>query len=256
MGLAYLAYDKFIESRLLLFAYLLVLLSGFGLYLLLNGRHWFGKHLMYRALAETLRAKFYLSVAGADHLVDAEEVISLSRVNRFHGFGWIAHVLTGLGRPADGTTADSHARCLDSVESAWIESQRRYFAGKVERLERSGRRTRWLKRFLFVTILLVIAGLILLSPAAAQMRLVLGIPLQSTLTFVLGLPALVLGVWELLWQYRHQLDHFSRARAQLAKTSSAARRRQVLARLGRDSLMESYLWTIHRYHREHEPGRG
>jgi len=94
----------------------------------------------------------------------------------------------------------------------------------------------------------------------------LGISLESTLTFVLGLPALVLGVWELhqnkmavrelLSQYRNQLDHFSRARAQLAKTATAARRRQVLARLGKDSLMESYLWTIHRYHREHEPGRG
>jgi hypothetical protein len=27
----------------------------------------------------------------------------------------------------------------------------------------------------------------------------------------------------------------------------------VLAELGKDSLMESYLWAIHRYHREHEP---
>ena len=31
----------------------------------------------------------------------------------------------------------------------------------------------------------------------------------------------------------------------------------LLAALGKDSLMESYLWTIHRFHREHEPpGRG
>lgn len=266
MGLAYLAYDKFVANRLLLFAYLLVLLSSFGLYLLLNGRHWFGKHLMYRALAETLRAKFYLSVAGADHLVDADEVISLAGINRFHGFGWISHVLAGLTRPAGGGTADSHASCLDGVETAWIESQRRYFAGKVERLERSGRRTRRLKRFLLAIILIVIAMLIVLGNTASHPRPLLGIPLQNLLTFVLGLPALVLGVWELhqnkmaarelLWQYRHQLDHFSRARAKLAKTSTATRRRQVLARLGRDSLMESYLWTIHRYHREHEPGRG
>ncbi len=266
MGLAYLAYDKFVASRLLLFAYLLVLLSGFGLYLLLNGRHWFGKHLMYRALAETLRAKFYLSVAGADHLVDADEVIGLSGINRFHGFGWIAHVLAGLGRPPDGAASESHERCLDGVESAWIDSQRAYFARKVARLERNGRRTRRLKRFLFVIILLVIAALILLGRGAGSAHTTLGVPLENTLTFVLGLPALVLGVWELhqnkmaarelLWQYRHQLDHFSRARTKLAKTSSVSRRRQVLARLGRDSLMESYLWTIHRYHREHEPGRG
>ena len=265
MGFAYLAYDKFVANRVLLFVYLLVLLSGFGLYLLLNGRHWFGKHLMYRALAETLRAKFYLAVAGADALVDAEELISLSGINRFHGFGWIANVLTGLGRPLDGPGVVAHDPCLDGVEEAWIESQRRYFARKVERLERSGRRTRWLKRFLFAIILLVIATLVLLGQSADRVHPILGIPLDKTLTFVLGLPALVLGVWELhqnkmatrelLWQYRHQLDHFARAGTKLAQTASAARRRQVLARLGKDSLMESYLWTIHRYHREHEPGR-
>ena len=28
---------------------------------------------------------------------------------------------------------------------------------------------------------------------------------------------------------------------------------EAFAELGKDSLMESYLWTIHRYHREHEP---
>ena len=27
----------------------------------------------------------------------------------------------------------------------------------------------------------------------------------------------------------------------------------ALKQLGKDSLMESYLWAIHRYHREHEP---
>lgn len=197
---------------------------------------------MYRALAETSRAKFYLALAGADPLVDADKLIGLSGINRFHGFSWIAQVLTGLGRPVNGAAGDAHDACLDGVEAAWIESQRRYFARKVERLERSGRRTRWLKRFLFAIILLVIASLVLLGRGADRAHPILGIPLEKTLTFVLGLPALVLGVWELhqnkmatrelLWQYRHQLDHFSRARTKLAQTAGAARRRQVPARRG------------------------
>ena len=58
---------------------------------------------------------------------------------------------------------------------------------------------------------------------------------------------------ELLWQYRNQLRHFARARALLARIKTPRRRRAVLAELGKDSLMESYLWAIHRYHREHEP---
>lgn len=266
MGIAYLAYEKFIESRLLLFVYVFVLLLGFGLYSLLHGRRWFAKHLMYRALAETLRAKFYLYLAGADHLVDADEIISLSGINRFRGFGWIAQVLTGFGGPASGAVTIADDKCLDAVETAWIESQRRYFARKVARLERSGARTRRLKRFLFAVILVAITGLLLLGHSADHIRPLLGISLHSTLAFAMGLPALVLGVWELhqdkmaarelLWQYRNQLDHFSRARVRLGQTSSATRRRQILAALGKDSLMESYLWTIHRYHREHEPSRG
>jgi len=58
---------------------------------------------------------------------------------------------------------------------------------------------------------------------------------------------------ELLWQYRNQLKHFSRARSQLARTFALSRRLEILGELGYDSLMESYLWTIHRFHREHEP---
>jgi hypothetical protein len=44
-----------------------------------------------------------------------------------------------------------------------------------------------------------------------------------------------------------------RASIELARAGDRSRRVTILAGLGRDSLMESYLWTIHRYHREHEP---
>ncbi len=91
----------------------------------------------------------------------------------------------------------------------------------------------------------------------------LGVPLKNVLTFLMGFFAVLLGVWELhqdkmatrelLWQYRNQLSHFSRARAQLARMTRPQRRNDVLVELGKDSLMESYLWAIHRYHREHEP---
>jgi hypothetical protein len=123
-----------------------------------------------------------------------------------------------------------------------------------------------MKRFPFAAILAVIAALILLGQREDRLRLVFGASPEGTLTFVLGRPALALGVWELhqnkmatrvrFWQDRNQLEHFSRACTPLGKTSIAERRRVVLARLGKDSLMEICPWTIHRYHREHQPGRG
>ena len=261
MGLAYLTYEKFMSTRLLLFAYLLILTSSVGVYYLLHERHWFAKHLMCRALAETLRVKFYLRLARCDQLVDAEEVLSLSGINRFHGFGWIGHVLTGVETPgAQGDPGPAAQR--GGVDRAWIENQRQYFVRKVAKLHRSSVRTKWLKRTLFGVILAVVLFLLLLGEKAGE-RLVLGIPIENALTFLMGFMAVTLASWELhqnkmasrelLWQYRNQLKHFSRARAQLARTLATARRLEIIAALGKDSLMESYLWTIHRFHREHEP---
>jgi hypothetical protein len=123
-------------------------------------------------------------------------------------------------------------------------------------------RTKWLKRVLFGVIIAVVLSLLLLGEEASA-YLVVGTSVENGLTFLMGLMAVTLASWELhqnkmasrelLWQYRNQLKHFSRARAQLARTLAAERRLEILAALGKDSLMESYLWTIHRFHREHEP---
>jgi hypothetical protein len=261
MGLAYLTYEKFMSTRLLLFAYLLILVSSATVYYVLHERRWFAKHLMCRALAETLRVKFYLRLARGDHLVDAEEVLSLSGINRFHGFGWIGHVLVGVEAPGmhgDSASGAHH----DGIDAAWIESQCQYFVRKVAKLHRSGVRTKWLKRVLFGVIVGVVLTLLLLGGEAGD-RLVFGMSLEKALTFMMGFVAVILASWELhqnkmatrelLWQYRNQLKHFSRARSQLARTVALGRRVEILAELGKDSLMESYLWTIHRFHREHEP---
>jgi len=261
MGLAYLLYEKFMTTRLLLFVYLTILISSASVYYVLHERRWFAKHLMCRALAETLRVKFYLRLAHGDHLVDAEEVLSLSGINSFHGFGWVGHVLVGVEAPATDDEP-AHRAELDCIDAAWIENQRRYFVRKVAQLQLSGVRTKWLKRILFGVIIGVVSILLLLGGQASD-RLVLGTSLEDDLTFVMGLVAVTLASWELhqnkmasrelLWQYRNQLKHFSRARAQLARTLAVGRRLEIIAELGKDSLMESYLWTIHRFHRAHEP---
>jgi hypothetical protein len=260
MGLAYLAYEKVSNARMLLLVYLVILVTSAGLYYVLQERHWFAKHLMCRALAETLRVKFYMRLAGGDHLVDAERVLSLSGINRFHGFGWIGHVLTALESPAVESTPQSARAARGNL--AWIDNQRQYFVRKVARLHTSGTRTKWLKRILFAFILCVLVALLALGEHANR-ELAFGISLEHALTFVMGLLAVGLASWELhqnkmatrelLWQYRNQLKHYSRAHSHLARTVGHERRVEILAELAKDSLMESYLWTIHRFHREHEP---
>lgn len=261
MGLAYLVYEKFMSTRLLLFAYLLILTSSAVVYYVLHERHWFAKHLMCRALAETLRVKFYLRLAHGDQLVDAEEVLSLSGINSFHGFGWIGHVLTGVESPPSYAESE-RGTDVAGIDESWIENQRQYFVRKVAQLHRSGVRTKWMKRTLFGVIIVVVFVLLLLGSENGA-GFTPGGSLENILTFMMGLVAVSLASWELhqnkmatrelLWQYRNQLKHFSRARVQLSRTVAFGRRLEILAELGKDSLMESYLWTIHRFHREHEP---
>ena len=268
MGIAYLMYDKLTSSRALLIVYLVMLFTGLGAYYVLEGRRWFSKHLTYRALAETLRARFYLRLAGADHRVNSTEVLALSGIDRFEGFSWITFVLNSI-EPADISVLtdrppeSARQRC---VEEAWIQSQHRYFTVKVAVLEKRSHRIERLKQALLVSILVVISSLFISGDTFDRMQTLRGISVKNMLTFTLGLLAVLLGAWELhqnkmatrelLWQYRNQRGHFARAKALLSRLTSVRRRQEVLAELGKDSLMESYLWTIHRYHREHEPPGG
>jgi hypothetical protein len=262
MGVAYLIYEKLTESRALLIAYLVTLLTSLGVYYVLQGKRWFGKHLTYRALAETLRARFYLRLAGADQRMDAAEVLALSGIEKFRGFSWIGFVLKGIEAADDRAFPDGDLE-RGKVEEVWIEGQFRYFTRKVAHLERASRRVKHMRHFLFVAILVVISLLFAFGDQLHRIDMGLGVPLKNILTFSMGFMAVLLGVWELhqdkmatrelLWQYRNQLGHFARAKLQLARMSTSARRNDVLIELGKDSLMESYLWAIHRYHREHEP---
>ena len=265
MGFAYLMYEKLTDDRILLIAYVLILLASLGVYYVLQGKRWFGKHLTYRALAETLRARFYLRLAGADRSFDAGEVLALSGIDRFHGFGWIAFVLKGIEPPDVAAGAGREPVPCETlcIEQAWIENQHAYFTRKVASLEKSSRRMNLVRRAILLIILATISALFVFGDALHRIDVGLGVPLKNMLTFAMGLLAVLLGVWELhqdkmatrelLWQYRNQLSHFSRARAQLARITTPRLRTAVLAALGKDSLMESYLWAIHRYHREHEP---
>ena len=268
MGLSYLIYERLTESRVLLVAYLVVLLGSLALYYMFAGKHWFAKHLTYRALAETLRIKLYLRLAGVDHRVDAGEVLALSGVDRFRGFSWVSYVLKAVTASDLPLQPQRHAasRHTHWVEQAWIENQHRYFTRKVKTLARTSYRVKLLKQTLFVAVLLAITTLFLTGERLHEVHLSSGTSLHNLLMFSMGFFAVLLGVWELhqdkmatqelLWQYRNQLHHFTRAKQLLRLMTSAGRREDVLVALGRDSLMESYLWTIHRYHREHEPPTG
>ena len=265
MGVAYLIYDKLTESRILLIVYMVILFTSLLAYYFLQDKRWFGRHLAYRALAETLRVRFYLALAGLDHHMHTRELISLTGIYKFRGFGWISFVLSSIEHTAveAGHTGETYLRWAHRVDQVWIEDQYRYFARKVAKMERDHHRVKRLKGAVFVVVLAVISTMFVFGDSLNHVDALIGLPVKNVMTFCSGFLAVLLGVWELrqnkmatqelLWQYRSQLSRFERARMQLRRTKNRRRRDDILAELAESSLMEIYLWAIHRYHREHAP---
>ena len=264
MALLFLIYAKLWANSVLLSIYLTILLLSVVVFHRLRSHQWFSKHLVYRVLAETMRIKFFLRAAGADRLVSATELINLTGIDQFSGFSWIGNLLKNVepldGREAHRRAAD-HAR-LASVHRHWIVGQQEYFRRRVRKLEREHRRLEVLKSALLIAIA-SFALVLLVFAIPLHERLIGAITGHDGVMFLMGLLPVWLGIWELyqnkmamrelLWQYRNQLGHFTIAELQLSRDTTADRSQEILAQVGKEALMESYLWTIHRYHREYEP---
>jgi len=267
MGLLFLTYSELVENEIFMLGYLVLLLLGLSLFHSFRSRHWFSKHLAYRALAETMRTQFFLRLTGADRETDAAEVLKLAGIEQFTGFAWITTVLRSVQPFNDLETphGDHERGRLSVVLREWLDAQQSYFKRKVGQLEHSHKRLEGTKRMLLYLLALVTVSLLVFAHTLEHLEVV-GISAKHFLLFLMGLLPVWLGIWELyqdklatrelLWQYRNQLGHFSRAKLELSHAQDPDRRLSVLADLGKDSLMECYLWTIHRFHREHEPPSG
>lgn len=264
MALLFLIYAKLWANNVLLSIYVSILLLSVIVFHRLRSHQWFSKHLVYRVLAETMRIKFFLRAADADRLVSASELINLTGIDQFSGFSWIGNLLKNvetLGMRATNGNGADRAR-LQSVHRHWIVGQQEYFRRRVHRLELDHRRLEVLKSAMLYAIA-TFAAVLLLFAGPLHHRMLGVVTGHDGVMFLMGLLPVWLGIWELyqnkmamrelLWQYRNQLGHFTIAQLQLSRGTTADRSQEILAQVGKEALMESYLWTIHRFHREYEP---
>ena len=264
LGLLFLTYAKLIASNVFLYAYVVLFTGGFVVFKLAARRHWFAKHIMYRVVAETMRIKFFLRLAGADGLVNVSRISSLAGIDKFSGFSWIKHIFKAAEpvsiQPASPTSAGDG---LSKARKLWVDDQSHYFAKKIHSMHRRHHRVERIKSGLLLATLAGIAALIIFKdPLYAEIP---GTDIQykKLVVFFMGLFPFWLGVWEiyhnkmatkeLLWQYRNQAATFALSEFQLSKATEIERQRMIIADLATSALFESYLWTIQRFHREHEP---
>lgn len=275
MGVVFLLFAKIASFTGFLLIYLALFGVGLLAFQLARRRQWLSRHLTYRALAETMRTRFFLVLADAHRAVDVHELMGTTGTHRLPGFA----LIDGLVKTTEPHATESRDEqtgdaMVDYVRSAWVAEQAAYFRSKIGRLAHSQHRMERVKLlmvgvFVAATIALIFAknplsgSTIYEFAAGGEKKPDEPVTVKTLLVFVMGALPFLLGVWELhnnklatkelLWQYRNQADYFGAAERELSATESVEGRRDVIARLGRKSLAEGYQWAMYRFHREHEP---
>ncbi|MGI9622420.1 MAG: hypothetical protein ACR2PK_06245, partial [Acidimicrobiales bacterium] len=265
MGFAFLWFAKIDDNLIWLYAYLVLFAVGYALFRMAHSKRWLHNHLSFRVLAETLRVRYFMSLLGLDERVDVRRVMAQTGVSSFPGFAW-AREADRVGVPLAQGLPTSIGSRGELVNVHWVDDQAAYFGRKVEQLETRHERLELVQRVLYVLSFLAVLAIIAYGSDLKKVYLPGDVSMKTALIFLMGLLPLWLTLWELhqgrmatrelLWQFRNQATIFSRASAELEVPGHDDAKAQIYVDLAERSLFETYLWTIHRFHREFSPPSG
>jgi len=138
----------------------------------------------------------------------------------------------------------------------------RYFEKKLHDLHGQHLRLETIKTWLLFGSVVGALALIFFKKTLLHLDMI-GYDGKAWLVFFMGLLPLWAAVWELyqgkmatrelLWQYTNQRRYFAAARRDIAQAPGLAEAQKIVRDLADKALIEIYLWSVHRYHREHEP---
>jgi hypothetical protein len=265
MGLLFLVYAKLAAIQILLIAYLALFFIGVFVHQRGGKRQWFTRHLVYRCLAETMRVRFFLDLAGARDGANIHTLLETTGINKFRGFSWIRHILQSTNPVSDLSSIEiaTVEDRIGLVHRLWIEDQADYFERKTHQLHSHHQKLEKIKKWIIWGLIAATVGLVFFKKFLLGIGLSDHLSLKTLLIFLMGLLPFWLGVWEvyqsklavkeLMWQYRNQSDNYSSTNRMLQNSSNVEFQKSLIARLGQTSILENFLWIINRYHREHEP---
>lgn len=259
MGFTFLAYAKLAAINVFLIVYLCLFVAGYVMFKLSVSRGWFGKHLAYRALAETLRVKYYLTLSGISGNVQCGPLLKSSNINRFKGIEWLYDIIR-CAEPILASRESSNG--IERVRARWIDDQSNYFTKKLHSLHSQHSRLEKLKGVLFFSSFFGVVALLFFKKDLYHMHL-LGTDGKTLLVFLMGLLPLWLALWELYqskmavrelsWQYANQQRIFAEASRRMSEPMENGSHNAIVIGLAERSLSEIFQWTAQRFHREHEP---
>lgn len=259
MGLFFLIYAKLAALKIYLIAYLILFAAGYFLFRIGKSQAWFSKHLAYRGFAEALRVRYFLILSGCSGNVRNGPLLKMTKVSRFRGIEWLTDAIR-CAEPlvANRDTSDG----LELVRVRWVEDQSKYFVKKIHSLHKEHSRLEKIKGWLFAGSFIGVLALVFFKKEIYHTEL-FGFDGKTLLVFFMGLLPLWLALWELYqgkmaireltWQYSNQGRIFSEASRRMGEMTDTISRSAIISGLAESSLAEIFQWTVHRFHREHEP---
>jgi hypothetical protein len=252
MGLLFLVYAKIAALKIFLVGYVLLFAVGFLMFTLGARKGWFGRHLAYRALAETLRTRFFMVLSGAGARIDVHRVLSLTSIEHFNGFEWLRDAIRCSAPLAYESGVATGIR-LEAARERWVADQSGYFERKLHALHHQHEQLEKVKMWLFIGSFLGALALVFFKKSIAHFDAG-GLDGKTMLVFMMGLLPLWLAIWELyqnkmatrelLWQYSNQREFFRKAEARLAGAADDEAKLQITADLAERSLMEIFQWNL------------
>jgi cadmium resistance protein CadD (predicted permease) len=263
MGVCFLVYAKIIAAKIFIILYASLFIGGLFIYKLNAKHHWFKGHLTSRIIAETLRVKIFITVATVEDKLPIDKLFKLSGVETFSGFNWISGVFRPLNFNANKYSSSTQESALNYVTVHWVEEQAKYFSRKSILLSKQHHKLEKIKQWLLAGSFVAALLLIFFKESLVSTIIAGDFSSKSLLVFLMGLLPLLLGIWELFqgkmaikelnWQYKNQAILFNQALFRIKHSYTLQAKKKILFELAERCLMENYLWSIHRYHREHEP---
>jgi hypothetical protein len=151
------------------------------------------------------------------------------------------------------------------VRRDWVDDQAAYFRRRAHKFHRRHELLETVQRVLYGLAFLAVVVIIVFGSDLKKSEVFGDTTSKTFIVFLMGLLPLWLTFWELhqgrmatgelLWQFRNQERMFGDASTVLA-AAPAASSRQVYVELAERSLFETYVWTLHRFHREFSPPSG
>ena len=267
MGFSFLWFAKIDDHVAWLYGYLVLFVGGYLVFRVARSRHWLRHHLSMRVLAETLRVRFFTTMLGIADEVDTRSVLTLTGVSSFPGFEWVAEA-DRIGVPTKQNLPAELTSRSEFVREKWVGDQAGYFERKINQLRARHERLEMVQRVLYVLSFLAAVVIIVYGYDLKKVYAPGHVSVKTILIFLMGLLPLWLTFWELhqsrmatselLWQYRNQAMIFRGASVQLhdVATDAVDVKLGIYRILAERSLFETYLWTIHRFHREFTPPSG